>query len=253
MVANVRRLLKHCNKDEMTQSGNIIQYLSANFAGMVDDKWPQRSNTLNPAVCWGCLCKRQRYPLPHPQNSLIITLQEKPFNNINQSLKKKGQNAQFSFPVKIYMKCKDCFFIMSLCLLSLPPAVHVTSSVFFWGFDCGPGPVWQSWWSVVLIGSGDIVQVHWIVQGGWKQVSLCVRQSCVCVVKFSVRRVLGRTGGTVGRAGVRWSAGLLLVLRGAIRLQRRHGRWRVFALGRAAFAAEQLAFDFPEVVAIVKS
>lgn len=89
------RLLKHCNKDEMTQrSGNIIQYLSANFAGMVDDKWPQRSNTLNPAVCWGCLCKRQRYPLLHPQNSLIMTLQEKPFNNINQSLKKRKKRTK---------------------------------------------------------------------------------------------------------------------------------------------------------------
>lgn len=37
MVANVGHV-KHCNKVQMTQSGNIIQYLSSNFAGMVDDK-----------------------------------------------------------------------------------------------------------------------------------------------------------------------------------------------------------------------
>ncbi len=92
-----------------------------------------------------------------------------------------------------------------------------------------------------------------IVRGGWRQASLCVRQSCVHVAELSVRRILGRTGGTVGRAGVGWRAGLLLVLRCAVRLQRRHRRWRVLALGRAAFAAEQLAFDFPEVVAVVKS
>lgn len=32
---------------------------------------------------------------------------------------------------------------------------------------------------------------------------MCVRQPCVHVVKFSVRRPLGGTGGTVGGAGVR--------------------------------------------------
>ena len=78
--------------------------------------------------------------------------------------------------------------------------------------------------------------------------------SHVHVAKRSVRRVfLGRTGGTVGRAGVRRRTGLLLLLRRAVGLQRRHGCRRVLALGRAAFAAEQLAFDFPEVVAVVES
>lgn len=82
-------------------------------------------------------------------------------------------------------------------------------------------------------------------------VPVCPSVMCTCS-EFSVRRVLGRTGWTVGRAGVRWRAGLLLVLRGAVRLQRCHGHWRVFAFGRAAFTAEQFAFNFPEVVAIVK-
>jgi len=54
---------------------------------------------------------------------------------------------------------------------------------------------------------------------------------------------LGRAGGPVGRAG------LLPGLRRAVR----HRRRRVLALGRAAVAAEQLALDFPEVVAVIKS
>jgi len=65
--------------------------------------------------------------------------------------------------------------------------------------------------------------------------------------------VLGRAGGTVGRAGVGRCAGLLLVLWCAISLQGRHGHRRVPALRGATFAAEQLAFDFPEVVTIVES
>lgn len=104
--------------------------------------------------------------------------------------------------------------------------------------------------------SGDTVQVHWKKfkgHRGYRQASLCVRQLCVSVLKISVRKFLRRTGGTVERAGVRWRAGLLLVLWRAVRLQRRHGCRRVLALGRATFAAEQLAFDFPEVVAVVKS
>lgn len=64
---------------------------------------------------------------------------------------------------------------------------------------------------------------------------------------------LGRTRRTVGRAGVGRRTGLLLALRRAVGLQRRHGRRRVLALGRAALAAEQLAFDFPEVVSVIKS
>lgn len=60
---------------------------------------------------------------------------------------------------------------------------------------------------------------------------------------------LRRTG---GRAGVGQGAGLLLLLRRAVGLQGRHGDRRVLALGGAALAAELLAFDFPEVVAVVK-
>lgn len=71
--------------------------------------------------------------------------------------------------------------------------------------------------------------------------------------KLSVWSVLRGAGGTVRRAGVGRRAGLLLVLGRAVRLQGRQCRRGVPALGRAAFAAEQLAFDFPEVVAIVKS
>lgn len=66
-------------------------------------------------------------------------------------------------------------------------------------------------------------------------------------VRFAQRRPERPLGGAAGRAGVRQRAGLLLVLG-----RRRHGDRRVLTLGGAAFAAEQLALDFPEVVAVVK-
>lgn len=59
-------------------------------------------------------------------------------------------------------------------------------------------------------------------------------------------------GGPAGGTGVGQHAGLLLVLGRAVGLQRRHGSRGVLAPGGAAFAAEQLALDFPEVVAVVK-
>lgn len=63
---------------------------------------------------------------------------------------------------------------------------------------------------------------------------------------------LGGNGGGVGGAGVRRRTGLLLILRGAVRLQRRHRCGRVSTFRGATFAVEQLAFDFPEVLAVVK-
>lgn len=66
-------------------------------------------------------------------------------------------------------------------------------------------------------------------------------------VRFAQRRPERPLGGAAGRAGVGQRAGLLLVLG-----RRRHGDRRVLTLGGAAFAAEQLALDFPEVVAVVK-
>lgn len=96
-------------------------------------------------------------------------------------------------------------------------------------------------WSLGLMRRGDTVQVG-------RGETVCVR-----VAKRSVMIVLGRTGGTVGRTGVRRRTGLLLVLWCAVGLQGRHGRRRVLALGGATFTVELLAFDFPEVVTIVKS
>lgn len=87
-------------------------------------------------------------------------------------------------------------------------------------------------------------------RGGYSTSSLRVRSprlpNVVCVGGLVL-------GGAAGRAGVRRGAGLLLVLGGAVGLQGRHG-WRgELTLGGAAFTAEQLAFDLPEVIAIVKS
>lgn len=106
----------------------------------------------------------------------------------------------------------------------------------------------EDWWSIVLLRSGDTVQVHCP-----RTMEAGVPACPVCVAKLSMRRALWRTGRTVGRAGVRWCAGLLLVLRCAVRLQRRRGCWRILAFRRTTFAAEQLAFDFPEVVTVIKS
>lgn len=75
----------------------------------------------------------------------------KAINNFNQSSQKKGQkrlNAQFSFPVKLCLKCKDFFIVPVtfdlLCVMSLPPAVQVTQGGIKeqWvvpGFDCASG------------------------------------------------------------------------------------------------------------------
>lgn len=226
------------NKDELTKKWQHDS-LSANFAGMVDDKWPQRSNKLK-LYAEDVFAKDNTTFIRKPSNSLIVALQEKPFNNINQSLKKERQTAKF--PEKLYMKCKDfycpCDACCACCCCPLLFMLRAASSSRILCV-CSCVKFYERWWSAIFKSEVNIKYMFTdkSSRGMETGVPVCPSVMCTCS-EFSVGRVLGRTGWTVGRAGVRWRAGLLLVLRGAIRLQRCHGRWWVFAFGRATLTAE---------------
>lgn len=113
--------------------------------------------------------------------------------------------------------------------MSLPPAVHDT----FGGIKEQLVLCLCIWFSVMHFTSSHKGQ--WTMEIQYKFTDRCsramgahrtppfVHQSCVHVATLSVRNVLGRTGGTIGRAGVRRCTGLLLVLWCAVCLEGRHG------------------------------
>lgn len=166
----------------------------------------------------------------------------------NTNLKEKSFNnfSEFTFPVKLYEMWRHFIVPLMFAVRVVAPPSLSSYSEFFQDL-C----VWFC--NILQILMGDFNKKRRCRPSplGWKSPWMSV--SRVHVVVFGVGRSLGRTGGPVRGAGVRWCTRQLLVLWGAVCLQRRHGCWWVFAFGRATFAAEGLAFDFPEVVTVVKS
>lgn len=174
-----------------------------------------------------------------PQNSWIAA-KSAPFLNVRRK-------TQVPCPAQVSMKCTDGFCPGGVCCAWCNSLLFFISSDFFQDLIvhlslCQSVSVLMKVGGPTYQGEADTVQVH--IRSGapvWPNVV------CVCVGRGLV------LAGAAGRAGVRRGAGLLLVLGGAVSLQGRHGGRGELTLGGAAFTGEQLAFDLPEVIAIVKS
>lgn len=117
-------------------------------------------------------------------------------------LKKKGQNAQFSFPPSLYMKCKDHFFCFFFTIVPLMFSVRAAAAPY-----CSCCKEWLLGLIVRLVLCDSILrklsvcglgQKWWCrtssltkVQGKWNLFSLCVCQSYVHVVKLGAEGVEG--------------------------------------------------------------
>lgn len=186
---------------------------------------------------------KQGKPSCMPRMSLRCSDSRKPFVTVNQILyERKDKTRSSRCEVMDEMKSLAEPAVFARC--SSPHSMWIKEQSFPPGSDCGFGQDRFSWSPAAHGLNVDAIGVH-----------CSQRASIVLVVWWSLvwGGFLWRTCGTVGRAGVRWRAGLLLVLWRAVRLQQCHGWWRVLTFWRTAFTAEQLAFDFPEVVAVVKS